>query len=327
MQHGWQLGEHNDWHKQTAFELANRVPLIVAAPGKPASHGRRAQIMAELVDVYPTLAALAGTGAPVDELDGSSLAAVFDDTSLLSVPSRDTYNKSVAYQQYPGQFYGCNLGYIARNGTCTNASFTRVPGAMSQAQAQAQAQPYMGYAVRTHEWRYVAWYPLADASRWLANWSATTRSNPPVFLELYDHRGDNGSDYDWPGNNHNLAFDRAAQDVLPGLHAKVEKFFRDWMPPNPPAPTSKPTPVPTPPCVGGWRSIPDHFCAGKGEKTDSRYIYQGNDTATGCRTTCALLNCTCADTDARSGRGTCRLQNETQKLATSGLGFDAYLRC
>ena len=187
----------------------------------------------------------------------------------------------------------------------------------------------MGYAVRTHEWRYVAWYPLADAGAWLANWSATPRSDPPVFLELYDHSGDDGSDYDWPGNDRNLALDPASQAVLPALQAKVEAFFRDWVPPSAPVPTPEPTPAPTPTCVGGWRSVPGHFCAGKGEKTDSRYVYRGNGTADECRAKCVSLGCTCADTDASAhgGQGTCRLQNETQKLAVSGMGFEAYLRC
>jgi iduronate 2-sulfatase len=27
--HGWQLGEHGEWCKQTCFELATRVPLII----------------------------------------------------------------------------------------------------------------------------------------------------------------------------------------------------------------------------------------------------------------------------------------------------------
>ena len=30
--HGWQLGEHDSWHKFTNFELGTRVPLIMRAP-------------------------------------------------------------------------------------------------------------------------------------------------------------------------------------------------------------------------------------------------------------------------------------------------------
>ena len=31
--HGWQLGEHGEWCKQTTFELATRVPLMIRMPG------------------------------------------------------------------------------------------------------------------------------------------------------------------------------------------------------------------------------------------------------------------------------------------------------
>lgn len=70
--HGWQLGEHSAWSKMTNFEVATRVPFIVAAPGiKPA----RTRSLAELVDLYPTLCDLAGLKQP-RHLEGESLAAV-----------------------------------------------------------------------------------------------------------------------------------------------------------------------------------------------------------------------------------------------------------
>ena len=59
--HGYQLGEHGLWAKQTLFEGASHVPLIVAAPGvKP---GVCAGLV-EQVDIYPTIAGLAGLSAP-----------------------------------------------------------------------------------------------------------------------------------------------------------------------------------------------------------------------------------------------------------------------
>ncbi len=57
--HGYFLGEMNTWTKHTNFELANRIPLVFAGPGITRKGQATAQL-AETVDVYPTLASLAG---------------------------------------------------------------------------------------------------------------------------------------------------------------------------------------------------------------------------------------------------------------------------
>ena len=73
------LGEHNSWHKFTNFELGVRVPLIIKHPGMPTAAGKRTNTFAELIDVYPTLADLTGSGTPGDTLDGVSLRPLFED--------------------------------------------------------------------------------------------------------------------------------------------------------------------------------------------------------------------------------------------------------
>jgi iduronate 2-sulfatase len=73
--HGWHLGDHAQWGKKTNYEQATRIPIIVSAPG--AARGEKSRALVETVDLYPTLAELAGLPAPkvAQKLDGSSFAA------------------------------------------------------------------------------------------------------------------------------------------------------------------------------------------------------------------------------------------------------------
>ncbi len=121
--HGYHLGEQTLWCKSTNFELAARVPLIIAAPGM-SGNGKASNAIVETLDVYPTLAELAGL-SPQGDLSGTSLAPLLND------PGKKW--KNIAFNQFPRPY----------------KSIRKFP------------PTHMGYAVRTDEWRCVYWWDLA----------------------------------------------------------------------------------------------------------------------------------------------------------------------
>jgi iduronate 2-sulfatase len=62
--HGWHLGDHGWWCKHTNYEEATRIPLLVVVPGLTQPGSRASRALVESVDLYPTLAELAGLPAP-----------------------------------------------------------------------------------------------------------------------------------------------------------------------------------------------------------------------------------------------------------------------
>jgi arylsulfatase A-like enzyme len=170
--HGWKLGEHNSWAKMTNYEVDTRAPLLIRAPGTGTA-GARVERLVEFVDIYPTLVELAGLPLPA-HLQGTSAVPLMHD------PTRPW--KPAVFSQF------------LRDG----------------AWIAPDSVPYMGYSVRTEQYRYVAWM------RW------TTKAF--VAYELYDHATDSDE-------NVNVAGRPEYADVVAELEAQRIAGWRAAMPP------------------------------------------------------------------------------------------------
>jgi iduronate 2-sulfatase len=119
--HGYHLGERDQWAKTSNFELDARVPLLVVPP-KSAQAGKVAESPVELIDLFPTVCDQIGMELPKG-LSGKSLTPILNDASK-SV-------KDAAYTQHPRPAY-----------------FDRTPKGVPEA---------MGYSVYSQQYRYTEW--------------------------------------------------------------------------------------------------------------------------------------------------------------------------
>lgn len=120
--HGFLLGEHGQWMKEMLFEEAARAPLIIVPAGglrhpKTDEKQWKCDRVVEFVDIYPTLAALAGLHPPTAQtLQGRDLGPLLRDPQ--------------AAWNHP--------------------AFTQNPRPLDGKQI-------MGYSIRTEQWRYTEW--------------------------------------------------------------------------------------------------------------------------------------------------------------------------
>jgi|Transcript_19691 iduronate 2-sulfatase len=199
-----QLGEHGEWGKHTNFELSLQVPLIIRAPWLPQSAGKHTSSFVELVDLYRTLASLAGLPADAiaADVDGG------DNADLLSSPQKVL--KQEAYSQYS---------------RCPGDRFwpKRMPGQPADIFNNCEAVPAhnitaMGYSIRTVQWRFTEWYAWDGAS-------CVAKFEKALGTELYDHRiAASGSALDFDATeNENVA--SAQPDVVAALRKKLQLRF------------------------------------------------------------------------------------------------------
>lgn len=96
--HGYHLGEHGLWRKNSLFEESTRAPLIFAGPGVPATPAGCERVV-EFIDIFPTITELCGLRPP-EALEGISL------TPLLLNPNtawtRPAFSQ-VVFAEAPGR--------------------------------------------------------------------------------------------------------------------------------------------------------------------------------------------------------------------------------
>jgi len=119
--HGYHLGEHTLFAKTSNFELDARVPVIIATP-KMKTAGQTTESLAELMDLYLTLADVCKLPQPVG-IEGVSLAPI------LTEPTATV--REVALTQHARPPY-----------------FDREP---------SKSPTHMGYSIRSETHRYTEW--------------------------------------------------------------------------------------------------------------------------------------------------------------------------
>lgn len=77
--HGYHMGEHGHWQKQTLFNNATKVPLIINVPGKDYI-SKISNSPVELIDIFPTLMDLTNIISP-SHVVGESLKPIIENRS------------------------------------------------------------------------------------------------------------------------------------------------------------------------------------------------------------------------------------------------------
>lgn len=191
----------------TLFESATRVPLLIRAPHLSAtSAGKITDSPAQLLDMYPTLATLAGLPKP-SSVDGVDLSPLFVNPLNTTVSAGAFTQQARCYQK----------GAATPNPTALQASLTRM---MTCEFVPRDKMDFMGYTIRTREWRYTAWLGW-DGSKLAPLW------NTSVGAELYDHRSRTMPPHGHSGwrENENLVGVAAHAAVVSELHSQLKAHF------------------------------------------------------------------------------------------------------
>ena len=189
-------GERNIWCKETCFNLATHVPLMIRSPAHASSHGARSSAMVELVDMMPTVIELAGLppfdpsvkGEPA--LEGRSLVP------LLCGGDSSGAAFSYSFSQYARRRCRSDL-FVAK---C--------------ADAEEQPATFIGYSVRSATHRYTRWVSVSEAGD--PSWGSV------IGEELYEETSNEGDEDDFDlSERENIVGEAGSAAVLRQLSAAL----------------------------------------------------------------------------------------------------------
>ncbi|XP_062520368.1 iduronate 2-sulfatase-like isoform X2 [Corticium candelabrum] len=201
--HGYHLGEHGEWDKNTNFEDATRVPLLVHVP-KVTTTATRTKAFVELIDVFATMAELAGLSAPPLCSSDNDVLTCVEGSSFAPLITRPEQTwKNATFSQFARPLSGIN----------------DIPGKGVLDNSLGSIQ-VMGYSIRTAQYRYTEWVKFDHTTAtpdWTDVWG----------VELYDHRTEVGL---FNNENINLANNASFVAVKSELRAALMTGWKASIP-------------------------------------------------------------------------------------------------
>uniref|UniRef100_A0A1X7UJF8 Sulfatase N-terminal domain-containing protein n=1 Tax=Amphimedon queenslandica TaxID=400682 RepID=A0A1X7UJF8_AMPQE len=205
--HGWQLGEHNEWCKHTNFEDATHVPFLLHVPGVT-DNGMTTKALVELIDIFPSLTELAGLEVPpmCTKNSPTSIACVEGSSVVPLLSNPNAQWKKGSFSQYPRP---------------STQGLPEIPG-KPPFDPSDKGESVMGYTVRTDKYRFTEWYRFNRIT-------STPNFNEIWGTELYDHSSPTVFFND---ENVNLATESEMKPVVDELRQLLQAGWREALPPT-----------------------------------------------------------------------------------------------